>query len=405
MKKRKAFISTVCIILALLMIFTVVLGVLGSNGALAASRAEIDQLESQKAGIAAKKKELSARISTLQSEQADVIQQKEALDEQNELTRQEIELIMKQLDQLNRILTAKENELKEAIANEEMQRERYRTRVRDMEEKGTVSYISILFDSSSFTDLLSRVDSIKEVMAADKRLEEDYIAAREHVEIVQKDYQITQADTEIRRQELEEKKAKLEADIAAATQLISDLEANIEEFRASFEANEAEERRLGQAIEAMLAEVQRQEEEAKKLAQQSGGSAPIIGSGVLSWPLPGYSSTCTYGWRTHPIFGDQRFHAGWDVGAPSGTPLYAADSGTVVTAVYSSSYGNYVLISHGNGISTLCAHMSSMAVSAGQSVSKGQVIGYVGSTGWSTGPHLHLEVRVNGSTVDPCSYF
>ena len=129
-------------------------------------------------------------------------------------------------------------------------------------------------------------------------------------------------------------------------------------------------------------------------------------TGTYIWPLPGYTpGTRTYGYRMHPILGYMRFHSGQDIGAPSGTSIIAADSGTVSVATYDSSYGNYVTVYHSNGTYTLYAHMSSLAVSAGQTVSQGQVIGYVGTTGSSTGNHLHFEVRVNGNRVDPVNYF
>ena len=130
-----------------------------------------------------------------------------------------------------------------------------------------------------------------------------------------------------------------------------------------------------------------------------------MGSGSFVWPATSYLVTSEYGYRIHPLQGVQKFHSGIDIGAGAGTPIYAAAAGTVATATYNDSYGNYVLINHGGGNSTLYAHMSSMAVSSGAYVTQGQVIGYVGSTGWSTGPHLHYEVRLNGSTVNPLSYY
>ena len=156
----------------------------------------------------------------------------------------------------------------------------------------------------------------------------------------------------------------------------------------------AQEEALESDIQSMIAEMERQE-----------AANSITSTGTYIWPLPGYSPGSAYGWRMHPIYHEMRFHAGEDIGAPSGTPILAADSGTVAVATYSSSYGNYVTIYHSNGDYTLYAHMSSLAVSAGQSVTQGDVIGYVGSTGWANGPHLHFEIRVNGSTVDPLSYF
>ena len=138
--------------------------------------------------------------------------------------------------------------------------------------------------------------------------------------------------------------------------------------------------------------------------QYTGTGSTATGSYI--WPCPSSTYvTSRYGYRTHPIFGDERFHSGIDISANEGATIIAADSGTVSVATYDSSYGNYVTVYHSNGTYTLYAHMSSLAVSAGQTVSQGDTIGYAGSTGWATGPHLHFEIRSNGGTVDPLAYF
>ncbi|MPZ74184.1 MAG: peptidoglycan DD-metalloendopeptidase family protein, partial [Nitriliruptorales bacterium] len=141
-----------------------------------------------------------------------------------------------------------------------------------------------------------------------------------------------------------------------------------------------------------------------RTAAAASAPAPAPTGAALQWPANG-PKTSGYGWRTHPIFGTSRFHAGIDIGAGYGAAIVAADSGVVVSADSRGGYGNTVVIDHGGGMATLYAHQSSMSVSAGQSVSRGQVIGAVGSTGYSTGPHLHFEVRVNGATRDPMNYF
>lgn len=406
MKKRKVFISTVCIILVAIMLASLVFAAVGS--AFAVSQSEIDSLEDQKSEIASQKKSLASQISELESEQAAMIDLKAALDEQNELTAAEIVIINSQIEVYDQLVAIKEVELDEALANEEMHRLRYLARLRAMEEYGDLSYLSILFEATSFADLLSRIDNISEIVEADNRIEEEYRIAREQVVTAKAAYEETLLECETAKAELEAKKAQLELEIEEAYQRINDLEADIQEYEAEFDAYAAEEASLSSQITSMIAELEAQQEAAKKAAAENGTTYTyVVGSGVLKWPVPSATYlkiSSPYGWRIHPIFKTNKFHAGIDISASSGTTIVAADDGTVITATYSSSYGNYVVISHGNGMSTLYAHQSKIAVSVGQAVTKGQTIGYVGSTGWSTGPHLHFEVRINGSTTDPMGY-
>lgn len=391
--------------LVLMMALSLIIGTLGS--ATAVNQSEIDALKNKQSEIHGQQAGIKTKIADLREQQDSVLDQKEALDEQNELARQEIELINEQIDLYNKLIEEKAKELEQAKADEASQKEALRARMRAMEETGSLTYLSILFESNSISDLLSRLDFISSVMEYDKNLEDAYIAAREHVEVIKAEYEAALAEHEAAKIELETKKAALEREIEAATALIVSLDEDIEEFRRVFEENEAAEAALGAQINEMVAALERQQREAEEAARNNGTVIPnfVTGTGSLKWPLPGnYPSENTYGNRFHPILHVWKFHAGTDIGAPSGTTIYAADSGTVAVASYDRGYGNYVVISHGNGISTLYAHMSSMAVSAGSSVSKGDVIGYVGSTGLSTGAHLHFEVRVNGATTDPMSY-
>ncbi|MGI6028810.1 MAG: murein hydrolase activator EnvC family protein [Candidatus Heteroscillospira sp.] len=381
-------------VFCLLLVLTMAFSAMGAQGV---SRSEIDALERQKDAIADKKAEAQEALDALKSEQSGYIEQKAALDEQNTLAIQEIELINEQIEIYDELIDEKEEELDEAIEREEYQKERFRARMRAMEENGDMGYIAFVFQASSFGDLLTRMDNISEIMDSDKALEEKYIAARENVEVVKAEYEAVQAEQLQTRDELEERKAELEEKIAEALAIITELEGDIDEYRKTLDENEAMEAQLQERIDDMIAELEKQ--------QQAAGGGSISGTGSYIWPLPGYSPGSAYGWRMHPILHEMRFHAGEDVGAPSGTPILAADSGTVILAGENGGYGNCVMVSHGGGRVTLYAHMSSIAVSYGQSVSQGQTLGYVGSTGLSTGPHLHFEVRVNGANTDPKSYF
>ena len=368
---------------------------LSGTDVFAVTQSQIDALEQQQEELQAKREEMEAGLAELEGEHATLLEQKTALDEQNEVYRQEIELIQEQVDLYTSLVEQKAQEVELATQAESDQLATYRRHVRAMEENGSYTYLSLLFGSQSLGELLSNLDMIGEIMEADQRSYDEYVAARENSERIQAEYESMLTDLDAKQAELEDELAALEEQIAHAQQLIVELEAQIETDREAYEAELAREAELESQIQDMIAELERQE-----------AANSITSTGTYIWPLPGYSPGSAYGWRIHPIWGDMRFHAGEDIGAPSGTPILAADSG-VATVIPNNGngYGNYIMINHGGGRVTLYAHMSAFAVSNGATVTQGQVIGYVGSTGNSTGPHLHFEVRVNGATTDPKSYF
>ena len=407
--KKKA-ISIVCIVLAFLMMVTLVVSVVGSLGALAADEQDqIDALEQQKIELQSQQASIQTNINDLMAQQADVIEQKAAMDEKNELARQEIELINEQIDVYTDLIEQKARELEKAEAAEQAQYDLYCKRVRAMEEEGSYTYLDILFQCRSLSDVLSAIDMIGEIMDADKRLFEEYKTARENTEKVKAEYEGTLQQLGEKQETLEAEKAELEAQIAAAVEVINQLENDIEAAKAEYAKAAAAEAAAQASINAIIAQMQAEEEAARQEAAENNQQYTGTGStatGTYIWPCPSSTYvTSAFGMREHPLFGDERPHSGIDIAGSAGSEVLAADSGTVAVATYSSSYGNYVTIYHSNGDYTLYAHMSSLAVAAGQNVTQGDVIGYVGSTGWATGPHLHFEIRVNGSTVDPLSYF
>lgn len=367
----------------------------------AVSQADIDALKEEKEALNAEKEEIQKTIDALQAEHASIIEQKAALDEQNEIVRQEIELINEQVDIYDQLIANKSAELEQAQTAETDQMTMLRSRMRAMEELGPITYLAILFEATSFSDLLSRIDMVREIMERDNELVNDYTESREHLEEVKAEYESMLTEQEAAKSELLDKQAQLEAGIEAACQVMLSLEDDIEAYEEFYAEKEAKEAEMDAEIRDKIAELEAQ----RAQAEQAGAASGIVGTGTYIWPLPGYSPGSAYGWRLHPILGVMKFHAGEDIGAPSGTPILAADSGVAYPASNPGGYGNYVLIDHGDGRSTLYGHMTSYCVSYGQSVKQGDVIGYVGSTGLSTGPHLHFEVRVNGNTTDPKSYF
>lgn len=407
---KKKTVSAICIALAFIMIVTLVVSLMGSFGAFAAGgQEEIDALEQQKQQLQSQQQSIQSNINDLVAQQADVIEQKAAMDEKNELARQEIELINEQIEVYTDLIDDKAKELEAAEKTEQEQLELYKKRVRSMEENGSYTYLDILFQCRSLSDVLSAIDMIGEIMESDKRLYEQYKESRENTERIKGEYEQTLVLLGEKQETLEAEKAELEKQIAAAVEVINKLENDIEAAKAEYAKAAAAEAAAQASINAIIAQMQAEEEAARQEAANNGQDYTGTGStatGTYIWPCP----SCTYvtskfGMREHPLFGDERPHTGIDIGAQAGAEVIAADSGTVAVATYSSSYGNYVTIYHSNGDYTLYAHMSSLTVTAGQNVTQGDVIGYVGSTGWASGPHLHFEIRVNGSTVDPTSYF
>ena len=408
MMKNKKFVSVVCVILAMLMMLTLVISVIGTQ-AFAVSQSQIDALEDQKKELKTQRQEMQTSIDGLENQKADVLQKKQALDEQNEVARQEIELINEQIDLYGQLIEEKAQEVEDAKAKEAEQLSAYQQHVRSMEENGKYSYLSIIFKSKSLGELLSNIDMVGEIMDADKRLYDQYTAARENTERVKAEYEETLLQLQDKQDELAREKKELESQIAAAVKVITDLEADIAAYEEEYNKNEQAENALNTQIANLTAQMKAEEEAARKAAEEANKPYTGTGSnatGSYTWPCPSSTYiTSGFGWRIHPIFGTKRYHNGVDISANSGSSVVAADSGTVSVATYSSSAGNYVVLYHSGGTTTTYMHLSSIAVSVGETVTKGQTIGAVGSTGWSTGPHLHFQIEVNGSGVNPLSYF
>ena len=303
-----------------------------------------------------------------------------------------------------------------------------------MEENGNVSYWSILFKANSFSDLLDRINMIQEIAAADQEMLAQLQAIAEQIESERAELEEGRAAQEEVKAQLTESQAELESQRSESDALIAELSSDTAEMQALFSQYEQLEADLLSQIATMeqqYTQTLQQEQAAAAAAAANnnnntggstpsgggstpsgGGSTPSGGGGVPSGggsggfinPTPGAYISCAYGPRTHPVTGNYSFHNGIDLACASGTPIYAAKSGTVTAATYNSVYGYYVTINHGDGYSTLYGHMTHYVVSAGQYVSQGQVIGYVGSTGLSTGPHLHFTIFYNGSTVNPAAY-
>lgn len=373
----------------------------------AVTQDEIDALKSQRDEITAQRQEKQAVVDQLEGEHATVLERKLAMDERNMFTIQQIQLNAQEIALYDEMIADKLKEVEQARELEQQQLERYRERVRAMEENGNYGFLAMVLNTTSLGELLTAMDDIGEIMESDRELEDEYIAARENTEQVKAEYEATKSELEAKQAELRAEQEALEKDIEEATNLILSLEEDIANRRAEYDAILAAEDQANAEIAELVAELERQraeEEAARNPGGGGGGSA--VGNGNFIWPCP----SCTYitsrfGLRIHPITGDRKSHNGLDIGAGYGAAIVAADGGTVSWADVKGGYGNCVMINHGNGYVTLYGHMSSIAVSNGQSVSQGDTIGYVGSTGLSTGPHLHFEIHSGGGLIDPEQFF
>lgn len=393
---------------------------LGITQAFAVTQAEIDEIQRQKDELTAMRQQSQQKVDELEAQQASVLEQKAALDERNLYALEQISLISEQIDLYSEMIADKGREVDAAKEKEDRQLKRYRDRVRAMEEQGEFNFLALLLNTTSLGEFLTLLDDVEDIMESDRKLEDEYIAAREETERVKAEYEAVKTELEAKQAELKTEQEELERQIEEAYELIASLQEDIDKAMAEYEINMAAEDEMVAHFNAMSAQFAREQEEARRAAEEAaaaagggssggntgGGGGSVTGSGSFIWPVPSCTIiTSRYGNRFHPILQKDRFHAGVDIGASAGSTIVAADGGTVSEATYSDSYGNYVMINHGNGYATVYAHMSSMAVSAGQSVSQGDTIGYVGSTGWSTGPHCHFEIHLNGSTTDPAGYF
>ena len=356
----------------------------------AVTQAEIDAMKEEANSLKQQQEEIQDQLDSLAADRENAMARKTLLEQQINATRAEISSIAAQISKYDELIAQKQTELDEAEAEEQAQYELFCERVRYMEEQGEVS---ILFSSKDFADLLDNAMMVEEIMDYDNQVMDQLIALREQIEQ-------DKAELETARQEQQDAKAEQEAAQANLQAQESEVDALLSQISNQEDELEAREAQLRAASDAATAEIAAAERE---LAAQI---ANVPSESGFLWPLPGrYNLSSLFGSRKHPITGKANNHTGIDIPASSGTSILAAKSGVVTTSTYNNSYGNYVVVSHSDGTSTLYAHMVRRNCSKGDTVSQGQVIGYVGTTGSSTGNHLHFEVRVNGSRVDPINYF
>lgn len=361
---------------------------------------EIDRLKEEADRIEQQQKEIENQIDENDAQTLSFAEEKMRIDNDLELARQEVENLEAQIHQYNLLVAEKQAELDELTEKQNTLMQKFRLRMRSLQERGNISYWQVLFHSASFEDMLMRKTMVEEIAASDQRM---LGQIRENAE------QVLLAKESLTEQKamLEEKKVEQAAAQEALEHKRAESDQAISELIASRQDLVEEQERIQDDMDALEKEIAAREEELNR-QQQQNNYVPVVTEAGFLFPvsLNGYQCmTSPYGYRVHPISGVTRLHNGVDLAAVTGTPIFASKSGVVTTACigWGNGYGNHVVINHGDGYSTLYAHQSALNVYEGQIVSQGDVIGYVGSTGNSTGPHLHFTVFKNGETINPMS--
>lgn len=349
-----------------------------------------DDLEDQLADLQRQAEEQQAKTNEASAKVENVSERLRQIQEELRVATAEYKDVKGQLDSVEDKISDNTELLEKTEADLKVKNKKLQQRVRDIYINGQISYVDVLFGAKDFADLMTRMDVLKR--------------------IIKHDYDLIMKVKE-EKATVENTRALLKKDKAEAEVLVADAQAK----KAKVEDKESEQQvLLDQAIydrdtsERMYEEIMAASQEVANMIRRSqmssaGYSGAPAGAGGMIWPISG-PITSEFGWRTHPIFGTARFHSGLDIGGDYGMPIYAAASGTVIYAGWISGYGNAVIIDHGGGVTTLYGHNDSLNVSEGENVAQGQVIAMCGSTGNSTGPHCHFEVRENGEPVSPYGY-
>ena len=413
MTKRKLRMAAI----AGLLVLAVVIGMFPAPAEAASSseiKQQLNELEEREEELQAQIDELRGKYQETENEIQDMVNQKDIIDREIALLNEQIDVINEQIASYSLLIADKQDELDDARARLADLNEKNKERIQAMEEEGTLSYWSIIFEANSFSDLLDRLNMIQEIAAADQRRMQEISAVAEEVAQAQEELEGEKAALEGTKAELAQAQEELEGKRAEADELLLQLIAKGEEYEAMLDESEA----LQDELMLEIAAKEKEYDQAKyrewlatsvattrptSSSTKPSGSAPSSSGWIC--PVPYYTLTSPFGMRVHPVLGYTRMHNGVDMACASGTPIYAAKSGKVTVASYQAGgAGNYVSINHGDGFSSIYMHMTRYIVSAGQYVNAGQVIGYVGSTGISTGPHLHFGISYNGTYVNPMDY-
>lgn len=390
----------VCMIMTALLCVSLVMPSVG-----AVTQADIDKLKDQASSLSQKKSELKNQLAALSEDKDEAMQKKLVLDQQCAVIQEEIDNVNSQIAQYDELISQTEQQIADTEEKEQAQYELYCKRVRAMEENGKVSYWEVIFKAKSFSDLLSRIDFINEIMDYDERVMQDLQELRGQLAEEKSELESAKADQVAAKQELSARKSELQTQLDEANALMKKIQDDTATFQETLDSLDKEE-------DAIQAEIVKKSKELAAQNKPSGGNATTgvvtswMGAGGYMWPEKvSKKITSPMGGRASPGGIGSTNHKGVDIGGVGyTTQVLASKAGTVIVSQNSRSYGEYVVVSHGSGNTTLYAHLSKRLVSVGQSVQQGQVLGITGSTGNSTGPHLHFEITEGGVRVDPLQY-
>ena len=386
-----------CIVLAFIIIFTYITVVYAENNTATNTTtnttnnidSNLTDLQTQQKELQDQLNESNEQLQEVQSQLSENLQQIEKLDERIRTSENEIEELDAQVKSLQEEIASIQSQLDVAEKNYEKQKDIMEKRLVAIYEAGDTKYLDVLLNSSNISDFLSNYYLITEIASVDKSLLDDVETEKKEIELA--------------KQKLQTNQESLAVALKAQTQTATVLQ-NTKALRQNYISRLSDEEKAKQEqIDEMTQQYEDVNNQILEIAKQGLDTAYI--GGVLAWPVPGYNKiTSYYGMRVHPITGQYKLHTGVDISAPTGVNFIAANDGIVTKAEYNSAYGKMVIIDHGGGISTLYAHGSEILVTVGQIVKKDDPILKVGSTGYSTGPHAHFEVRINGVVTDPLPY-
>lgn len=408
---KKFFTKHIKKIIVVLMCIVVMTSLPGQSYAITYADITSDAIKDKEDKISAaedEKKALEDSLAALEEKKAALEKDKKNLSNYVKELDTQLSEIEAQIEELNIQITVKEaeieeaeKELQEAIETEQAQYEAMKKRIQFMYEQGESNYFAMLLSAEDFSDMLNKADYIEQLSAYDRQKLDEYVAITQYVRLCKSELELQKQVLDKTKEGVVLRQGEIESLIAAKMVRIQEFETDIATKQAAIDEYEEDLKFQNELISQLEAEVK----EAKKEILLENGISISYNGEKLTWPCPSYTRISSpFGWRIHPTLGVNKFHNGVDMAAPKGTDILAAFSGEVVAATYNSTMGNYVMMNHGNGFYTIYMHASKLCVSPGQIIIEGEKIAEVGSTGRSTGPHLHFGVRKNGEYVNPMDY-